>query len=150
MSAEEHARASSTRCVCGFEGDDWRELNGHLAGKNGDRSGASNGRWNGGATDHPLYWTYHDMFARCERETHQRYEDYGGRGIAVCERWRESFWTFVDDMGDRPAGRVLDRIDNDGDYRPDNCRWATLSQSSRNRRRTGWRDRDRDSQGRFV
>lgn len=121
--------------------------------------GETNPNWKGGAFSHPLYDIYHDMLGRCHRPTHRRFADYGGRGISVCQQWRDDFWAFVGDMGPRPAGKsaagralyTLDRIDNDGGYEPSNCRWATWSQQSRNRRRHGWETRLRDAEtGRFL
>ena len=115
-----------------------------------ERSGAANPNWRGGKTKHPLYDTYVDMVARCHRPTHQRYADYGGRGITVCERWRASFWNFVADMGERPLGLMLDRIDNDRGYSLENCRWTDAHTSNLNRRSHGWERRRRNLKGQFV
>lgn len=84
--------------------------------------------------EHPLYSVYRAMKGRCNNPHNNRWQYYGGRGITVCERWSQSFWVFVEDMGPRPTGYVIDRIDCDGNYEPNNCRWVTQKESIRNRR----------------
>lgn len=74
------------------------------------------------------------MLRRCYDEGCPGYKDYGGRGIEVCQRWRDDFRTFAADMGARPELRTLDRVDNERGYGPDNCRWATYEQQATNRR----------------
>lgn len=79
-----------------------------------------------------IYHTWRSMLARCGNPNNTSYSHYGGRGIAVCERWL-SFENFYADMGDAPLGKSLDRIDPNGNYEPNNCRWSTQKEQQRNR-----------------
>lgn len=89
---------------------------------------------------HPLYTVYHSMMERCRNSKSKVWIHYGGRGIDVCERWKQpkgdGFRAFLEDMGDRPEGYVIDRTNNDAGYSPENCRWVTRKQNQRNRRVT--------------
>lgn len=81
------------------------------------------------------YRTYNHMIARCHTESDASYHRYGGRGIFVCDRWRESFDNFLADMGNKPSPRhSMERRDNEGPYSPDNCIWATMKEQNRNKR----------------
>lgn len=121
------------RCECGSISD---VAYGRLKrGKSSScKSCAAKERYSNGNTKHQLYVTYNLMKARCYNKKTKEYKNYGGRGIFVCDRWLSSFSDFVFDMGERPHGTTLDRIDNDGEYSKENCRWATIEQQSRNKR----------------
>lgn len=91
-----------------------------------------------GLSGHYLAPTYYSMIKRCYEKTHRGYASYGGRGIEVCDSWlckEYGLKNFISDMGDRPEGCTLDRINTNGNYSPDNCRWADGSDQVFNRRR---------------
>jgi hypothetical protein len=124
------------RCECGKEG---RVSAGNL------RNGLSKscGCWNleqvrspkkHGLSQSPEFTVWQNMIERCTNPKNTAYENYGGRGISICERWRESFSNFYADMGPRPEGTTINRIDNDGNYEPSNCQWATDQEQQRNKR----------------
>ena len=81
------------------------------------------------------YNSWNSMKQRCSNPNGNRWELYGGRGITVCDRWRNSFENFLEDMGERPFGTSIDRINVNGNYEPSNCRWATPSEQRYNQTR---------------
>lgn len=88
-----------------------------------------------GLSNHPLYHAYHTMIQRCTKESCSAYRWYGGLGVTVCDRWLESFGNFLADMGERPIGKTLDRIDPFGNYEPGNVRWADRETQLANKRK---------------
>jgi len=85
-------------------------------------------------TSYLAYWSWHGMVSRCYKQSSNRFNRYGGRGINMCERWRVSFWSFLEDMGERPGkDYTIERVNNDGNYEPSNCIWLIKHKQSSNR-----------------
>lgn len=122
------------RCDCGTE----RVVNGaHLRGGKTVSCGCykAEAKTTHGLHRHPMYRTWAGMLSRCRNPNDMWYHRYGGRGIKVCERWHD-FANFYADVGDRPEGHTLDRIDNNGGYTPENVRWATHVQQAKTKTQT--------------
>lgn len=81
------------------------------------------------------FQSWFNLIVRCHYPSHAGYNDYGARGIRVCSKWLNSFDAFLEDMGHRPAGTTIDRIDVDGNYEPSNCQWSTKQEQEQNKRR---------------
>jgi hypothetical protein len=128
------------RCDCGttktfvLHNLKWRDTKscGCLNRENASRKGKANRRHGHAVPRTPTYRSWKAMHGRCRDSNNVSYTRYGGRGIKVCKRWNK-FENFLTDMGKRPAGRTLDRIDSNRGYTPENCRWATAQEHRRNR-----------------
>lgn len=117
------------RCICGTE----REVRAGIL-RRGDSTNCGCKRGVHRQCGSRTYKSWDTMKQRCSNPKSRDYERYGKRGIKVCERWRNSFDNFLADMGERPEGKTLDRIDNDGNYEPGNCKWSTTKEQSLNKR----------------
>jgi hypothetical protein len=93
------------------------------------------------------YRIWQAMKSRCYRAKDDNYKWYGARGIAICDRWRNSFENFLEDMGECPPGKMIDRINNEGNYEPSNCRWATIHEQLANRRNSVYFEIDGQRKG---
>lgn len=126
------------RCVCGTEKDIRKDsVKRGLTRSCGCIPGGRKPKHGGSrrANPDPLYGVWSSILSRCYLKTNRAYRNYGGRGVTVCDRWRESFAAFREDVGPRPSpAHSIDRIDNDKGYEPGNVRWATRKEQSRNRR----------------
>lgn len=105
------------------------ETRAKLASHTGEKASSYKHGW----ANTPTYWTWSGMLSRCRDPRNASYKSYGAQGITVCERWHD-FLNFLADMGPRPEGKTLDRINGNGNYEPSNCRWATPKEQRANQR----------------
>jgi hypothetical protein len=136
------------RCECGATSrvSGWALRHGEstqcfgCANRTRGSKGSKNGNFSHGLSETPTHLVWLGIRKRCYTPTFEHYRYYGGRGIRMCDRWlgERGFENFLADMGERPPGMEIDRINNDGNYEPGNCRWATRAEQLRNRSDTRW------------